>query len=103
MTRAAGVLRSVYEPEDGSTRRNWRHNNEQMCYRVVTWGTGRTGPGYMHTVYATYGKYNTNFPRFPSRQLHKSNHFFGEDPLLASLRSLSFLLGTILSLFYSGR
>jgi hypothetical protein len=98
MTRAAGVLRSVYEPEDGSTRGSWRHN-EQRC----DVGYGPYGAGIMHTVYAAYGKYNTNFPRFPSRQLYKANHSFGEDPLLASLRSLSFLLGTIVSLFYTER
>lgn len=98
MTRAAGVLRSVYEPEDGSTRWNWRHNEQS----IVTWGTGRKGPGCMHTVYATYGNCNTNFPRLLPiiTAEDKSNYFFGEDPLLASLCSRSFILGTIVSLFF---
>jgi hypothetical protein len=70
--------------------------NEQRIDTLV--GYGPYIPG-MHTVYAVYGK----FPRMLSRVLHKSIDWFGEDPLLASLRSLSLLLGTVVPLFYSGR
>ena len=47
MARTAGVLGSVYEPEDGSTRGNWRHKEQEQAEVAAVWGmwgTGRDGP-----------------------------------------------------------